>query len=76
MIRIHVSTTHRDVDNLERCAGSAYLVDESKARELAAMGVLMPTLEPADLDNVELCARVAALHAELFPEPDPVTEEA
>lgn len=73
IIRIFVAATHRDRDGCERRAGDAYLVDEAKARELAAIpSALAPRLEaanPADDDE-----EVAALAAELFPAPEPAPE--
>lgn len=69
MIRVLVIKTHRDNKGCERVQGSAYLVDEEKARELAALEVLAPVFEAADPADEDLVAAVAALAAELFPAP-------
>ena len=63
IVRIHVATTHRDAEGLERRGGDAYLVDEAKARELAGLGVLEPRFEHALDDEA---TAVAALADELF----------
>lgn len=73
IIRIHVARTHRDAEGLERRGGDAYLVDEAKARELAALGVLEPRLEHL-LDSE--AAAIAALADELFPTTPTDTPEA